>query len=86
MIDCLDRTPFPGRTLAALNKIMRPGGVLFLSTLNMDSIVWRALDATGTNPYWAELEHCHNFTRARVVSLLQSYGFMFADYDRRASS
>jgi SAM-dependent methyltransferase len=81
MIDYLDRTPFPGRTLAAINKMMRPGGVLFLSTLNTDSIVWRALDATGTNPYWAEFEHYHNFTRARLVSLLQSHGFKFAEYD-----
>ena len=70
-----------GRTLAAVNRMMRPGGVLFLSMPNMDSIVWRALDATGTNPYWAELEHYHNFSRARLVRLLQSYGFMFADYD-----
>jgi predicted O-linked N-acetylglucosamine transferase (SPINDLY family)/SAM-dependent methyltransferase len=83
MIDVIDRSPFPGRLLAALNRRMRPGGALFLSTLNMDSVVWRALDATatGVNPHWAELERYHNFTRARLAGLLRSHGFKFAEYD-----
>ena len=81
MVDVLDRTPFPAATLATVNKMMKRGGALFISSLNMDTIVWRALDATGTNPYWAELEHYHHFTRARLVQLLQSQGFKFAEYD-----
>lgn len=47
----------------------------------MDSIIWRVLDATGTNPYWGELEHYHNFTRARLVQLLETQGFKFAEYN-----
>jgi protein O-GlcNAc transferase len=81
MRDGLDRAPFPGRTLAAVHGMMRPGGVLFLSMPNRDSIVWRALDATGLNPYWAELERYHSFTRARLVGLLQAHGFKFTEYD-----
>jgi len=61
--------------------MMRQGGALFVSMPNMDSIVWRALDGTGANPYWGELEHYHNFTRARLVGLLQSQGFKFAEYN-----
>lgn len=81
MVDVLDRTPFPAITLGVINRMMKRGGALFLSSLNMDSIVWRALDATGTNPYWAEIEHYHHFTRARLVQLLQSQGFTFVEYD-----
>jgi protein O-GlcNAc transferase len=81
MVDVLDRTPFPAATLGIVNRMMKRGGALFISSLNMDSIVWRALDATGTNPYWAEIERYHHFTRARLVQLLQSQGFKFAEYD-----
>ncbi|CAA2140525.1 tetratricopeptide repeat protein [Hyphomicrobium sp. ghe19] len=81
MVDVLDRTPFPATTLGIVNRMMKRGGALFISSLNMDSIVWRALDATGTNPYWAEIERYHHFTRARLVQLLQSQGFKFVEYD-----
>jgi hypothetical protein len=47
----------------------------------MDSIVWRALDAAGTNPYWGEIEHYHNFTRARLNALLEDCGFASLDYN-----
>lgn len=81
MVDVLERTPFPAATLGIVKRMMKPGGALFISSLNMDSIVWRALDATGANPYWGELEHYHHFTRARLAQLLRSQGFEFAEYD-----
>ena len=81
MADVLEHVPFPRLSLAAVNRMMKTGGAIFVSMPNMDSIVWRALDATGTNPYWGELEHYHNFTRARLVRLLESQGFKFAEYN-----
>lgn len=81
MFDALDREPFPGRTLAAINRLLRPGGALVLSMLNSETIVWRALNATGSNPYWAELERYHSFTRSGLIGLLQANGFAFAEYD-----
>jgi len=81
MADVLEHVPFPRRSLAAVHRMMRQGAALFVSMPNMDSIVWRALDGTGTNPYWGELEHYHNFTRARLVRLLESQGFKFAEYN-----
>jgi len=81
MADVLEHVPFPKRSLAAVHRMMRPGGALFISMPNMDSIIWRVLDATGTNPYWGELEHYHNFTRARLVQLLETQGFKFAEYN-----
>lgn len=76
----LPRTPYPKRALAAAHRLLRRGGVLFLSMPNMDTIEWRILDAMGANPFWGEIEHHHNFTRARVVTLLEQQGFRVADY------
>ncbi len=81
MADVLEHVPFPRRGLAAVHKMMRKGGALFVSMPNMDTIVWRTLDASGTNPYWSELEHYHNFTRARLLQLLDAHGFKFAEYN-----
>ena len=76
----LTRAPFPKRALAAVHGMMRKGGVLFISAPNMDTIEWRILDALGTNPYWSTLESHHNFTRARVVTMLEAQGFKVAEY------
>lgn len=76
----LPRAPYPKRALAAAHRLLRQGGVLFLSMPNMDTIEWRILDATGANPYWGEIEHHHNFTRERVEKMLKQQGFRVADY------
>ena len=76
----LARAPYPRRALAAAHRMMRKGGVLFVSAPNMDTIEWRILDALGTNPYWGALDHHHNFTRARVASMLEAEGFRVAEY------
>ena len=76
----LPRAPFPKRALAAVHRMMRTGGVLLISAPNMDTIEWRILDALGTNPYWGAIEHHHNFTRGRVVALLEAQGFRIAEY------
>ena len=33
------------------------------------------------NPYWYEIEHCHNFTKTRLEALLQELGFENLHYD-----
>lgn len=81
MYDALDREPFPGQTLTTINRLMRDGGILVLSMLNMETVVWRALEATRSNPYWAELERYHNFTRSGLVALLKAKGFKLQEYD-----
>jgi hypothetical protein len=42
---------------------------------NYNSPIWRELDAKNANPYWAELEHFHNFSRERLNKLLRENGF-----------
>jgi len=81
MCDVLEHLPFPKQTLETANLIMIDGGILMISTPNMDSLPWVMYDYKGTNPYWQEVEHFHNFTRTRLYSLLRTCGFepvMFA--------
>ena len=48
---------------------------------NMDAAAWRALDVARQNPYWAEIEHLHNFGRRRLHALLRAHGFEPVRYD-----
>ncbi|WP_072390007.1 tetratricopeptide repeat protein [Hyphomicrobium sp. CS1GBMeth3] len=80
MVGSLDQAAFPRQSLAAARRLLRSGGVLFVAGANMDTIVWRILDASGANPYWGEIEHSHIFTRARLAKLLESEGFKIMDY------
>jgi SAM-dependent methyltransferase len=75
MADVLEHMPFPRKGLAAAHRLLKPDGVLFVSMPNYDCGAWRLLDATNTNPYWGEIEHYHNFSRARLYALLDEMGF-----------
>jgi predicted TPR repeat methyltransferase len=75
MADVLEHMPFPKVGLAAAHRLLSDGGLLFLSMPNMDCFAWRSYDHFRTNPYWAELEHFHNFSRKRLYALLEEHGF-----------
>ena len=68
MADVLEHMPFPKAGLAAAHRLLRQGGVLFLSMPNMENMVWRLLHANKVNPYWGEIEHYHNFSRKRLYA------------------
>ena len=70
-----------GEGLAAARRLLQPGGVLFLSMPHYDCTAWRLLDAANANPYWAELEHFHNFSRRRLHALLEESGFVPVHYN-----
>lgn len=74
MFDVVEHTPFPRKTIQAAARLVRPGGVVAVSVPNRDSPSWRFVDAEGRNPYWIELEHYHNFSRASIVELLVDAG------------
>lgn len=80
MADVLEHMPFPRKGLEAAARLLRVGGVLFLSMPNSDSPIWKMLTNQSLNPYWMELEHYHNFGRARLYSLLEEYGFEPVEY------
>lgn len=75
MADVLEHTPFPPQVLAAAHRLLAPQGLLFVSMPNADAFLWKALDASAANPYWGEMEHYHNFGRARLHALLAETGF-----------
>lgn len=80
MADVLEHMPFPKAALRKVWTMLAPEGLLFVSMPNMDAFVWKDMDARGTNPYWAELEHLHNFGRRRLYALLEETGFVPCHY------
>lgn len=80
LADVLEHMPFPRDGLAAVHRLLRPGGILFLSMPHYDCAAWRLLDGARANPYWGELEHFHNFSRRRLYSLLEQSGFTPVHY------
>jgi protein O-GlcNAc transferase len=80
MADVLEHIPYPKPALQAVNRLMKPGGVLFVSMPNMATMIWRALDGMNANPYWGEIEHYHNFTRQRLYAVLEEHGFAPLQY------
>jgi SAM-dependent methyltransferase len=76
MADVIEHMPFPKPALARAHDLLTDDGLLFVSMPNMDAFVWRDLDDTRKNPYWAEIEHVHNFGRKRLYALLEEMGFL----------
>jgi SAM-dependent methyltransferase len=75
MADVLEHMPFPKAALRRARELLAPGGALFVSMPNADSFAWKQLDREKRNPYWGEIEHLHNFGRARLHALLEETGF-----------
>ncbi len=75
MADVLEHMPFPVDVLGQVYELLRTRGLLFLSMPNSDCPIWKMLDRRGENPYWREIEHYHNFGRARIEKLLNKFGF-----------
>ena len=78
--DSLEAHPQPRAALEAAGRLLRPGGVLFLSAANVDSLAWRQLDRDEKNPYWNDPERFHNFSREHLYWLLRHAGFEPCDY------
>jgi SAM-dependent methyltransferase len=81
MANVLEHMPFPKLALRHAANLLQQNGLLFLSVPNGDTIVWKYLDSYRGNPYWYEIEHCHNFTKTRLEALLQELGFENLHYD-----
>ena len=75
LMDVLEHTPFPRQMLDHARQLIASGGILVVSTPNSDAPIFRQLTISGINPYWGELEHFHNFSRARLYALLAESGF-----------
>ena len=80
MMDVLEQIPYPREALRKAAQVLRPGGVLVVSTADMASSGWKAMEARKDNPYWTDLERHHNFDRERLLVLLRGCGFEIADF------
>jgi 2-polyprenyl-3-methyl-5-hydroxy-6-metoxy-1,4-benzoquinol methylase len=81
LADVIEHLAFPRQALEQAASLLEPRGLLFVSTPNIDTVVWRALDSQQANPYWGELEHYHCFSRTRLYALLEECGFEPLHYD-----
>lgn len=81
MCDLLEHLEHPPEALAHAASILNPGGVLLVSLPNMDSSSWKLMDIASANPYWSEIEHHHNFTRASLTRLMAAHGFRAERFD-----
>eukprot|EP00041_Stephanoeca_diplocostata_P013626 m.240086 g.240086 ORF g.240086 m.240086 type:complete len:281 (+) comp19408_c0_seq3:546-1388(+) len=80
MADVLEHMPYPKVALTRAHELLNADGLLFLSMPNYDCLTWKVMDQTGQNPYWGEIEHFHNFSRASLTRLLNSHHFDVVGY------
>ncbi len=80
LIDVMQQMPHPREALGKAAEILRPGGVLVVSAPDFSSCGWKLMEASKVNPYWAEIEQHHLFSRERLIALLREAGFEVADF------
>lgn len=74
MWEVIEHLPDPRATLAAVARVLRPGGMLALSTPDAGSRVARAMGRSW--PGWKKIpEHLFFFDRATLKQLLEESGF-----------
>ena len=81
MADALEHMVAPRAALRNAHALLDPDGLLYLSCPNSETSTWSLWEQAGTNPYWGELEHYHNFSRDRLIALLAQEKFDVIDYD-----
>ena len=81
MMDVLEHIPYPKEVLKSLHSKMDEDGCLLISMPNSESWIWKFMTSPkNVNPYFNSIEHYHNFSRTRLVSLLNECGFGIKKY------
>ena len=80
MMDVLEHIPFPKDVLISLHSKMDKDGCLLISCPNSESWIWKFMASQNVNPYFNTIEHYHNFSKTRLVSLLNECGFNIKKY------
>ena len=79
LMDVLDHIPYPLEALRKAAQVLRPGGLMVIGMPDLMSSSWKAMDAANANPYWSQMERCHNFSRERIIKLVRASGFEMID-------
>jgi protein O-GlcNAc transferase len=80
LMDVLASMPDPRSAICKAAGVLKPGGVLVLSTPDSASSGWRLLERDRINPYWSDPRLHHIFSRDRLITLLQDSGFAATDF------
>ncbi len=80
MMEVLEQIAEPRAALEKAAQVLRPGGLLIVSTADVNSSGWKVMDVENTNPYWTDPARHHNFSRERVLGLLNQCGFQIVDF------
>ncbi len=80
MMDVVEHIPYPKEVLVSLHSKMETDGCLLISMPNSENLIWKTLTLQNINPYFNTVEHCHNFSRSRLFSLLKECGFKAIRY------
>jgi len=75
MRDVIEHLPFPQLALEKARRLVCGGGLLVISTPSREALPWKLPRPNGENPYWVELEHCHQFSADGLRQLLENAGF-----------
>jgi SAM-dependent methyltransferase len=80
MADVLEHMPAPRKALDKVHAMLAKDGLFYVSCPNSETSTWRLWEAADKNPYWGEIEHYHNFSRTKLVELLEDHGLLVIDY------
>lgn len=80
MMDVLEHMPYPRQALEKAVELLKTGGIIVISLPDLNCSSWRIMDKAKVNPYWAEIEHHHNFSRQRLMALLNQFGFEIVNF------
>ena len=80
MMDVLEHIPFPKDVLIPLHSKMDKDGCLLISCPNSESWIRKLMATQNINPYFNTIEHYHNFSKTRLLSLLNECGFNIKKY------
>jgi 2-polyprenyl-3-methyl-5-hydroxy-6-metoxy-1,4-benzoquinol methylase len=79
LMQVLASMPDPRAVLRKAAHLLKPGGVLVISTPDSSSATWKLLERDRINPYWSNPQLHHVFSRDRLIALLRETGFEIAD-------
>jgi SAM-dependent methyltransferase len=81
LCDVLEHVAYPIPAVSRVARALRAGGMCLVSCPDIESSSWKSTDRAGTNGYWGELEHHHNFSAHSLRALFANAGMELVHRD-----